>query len=334
MSDQSIWRSHVRPTAFARWFWLGLILSAALHYGLWYWSENLSVRFTSDIPMPEPPVTFTLEAVTIEPDPEQATELAQEPLPARAPEAIRPPDEKISLDQILSDVQDSPSAPDVLTSVFNEKPSVTGSNLDSMLPASSAPSIQSEMENFKKRLLEEKPELGATGPVTEAPPSQLQGASLAPEGPAQGNRVPGFSNLDDLLAQTGPLRAETAPILMPTDLLFDYDSYGLRPEALDSLRKLGTLIRRNPDARFIIEGHTDSFGGDAYNRELSQLRAESVKAWLVQNMRVNPVRVATQGFGSSRLLAPASGTIEEQQINRRVEIVIQAAAGVNGSGSP
>jgi len=334
MANESIWKTHVRPTAFARWFWLAVLLSVGLHYLLWQWSEQQSVEFSSDIPLPEPPVTFTLEAVQIDANPEQATELAQEPQPAQAPEAIRPPDEKISLEQILSDVRASPSAPDVLTSIFDEKPSLTGSNLQSLLPTSSAPSVQSEMEKLEERLLQEKPDAGAVGPVTDALPSQLQGASLAPEGPAQGNRVPGFSNLDDLLAQTGPLRAETAPILMPTDLLFDYDSYDLRPEALDSLRKLGTLIRRNPDARFIIEGHTDSFGGDAYNRELSQLRAERVKAWLMENMNVNPVRVATQGFGSARLIAPGSGSIEEQQINRRVEIVIQAAEGETEPGRP
>ncbi|HET9522616.1 MAG TPA: OmpA family protein, partial [Terrimicrobiaceae bacterium] len=133
-----------------------------------------------------------------------------------------------------------------------------------------------------------------------------------------------FSNLDDLLARTGPLSSETAPILMPTDLLFDYDQVTLRPEALASLEKLGTLIKRNPQASFIIEGHTDSFGPDEYNLDLSRRRSETVKAWLVAMMKIPPERIAARGFGKSRLIAPASGTIEDQQINRRVEIVIRA----------
>ena len=111
---------------------------------------------------------------------------------------------------------------------------------------------------------------------------------------------------------------------MPTDLLFDYDQINLRVEALASLEKLGTLIRRNPQATFIIEGHTDSFGSNVYNLDLSRRRADTVKAWLITMMKIPPDRIAARGFGKSRLIAPASGTIEEQQINRRVEIVIRA----------
>ena len=134
----------------------------------------------------------------------------------------------------------------------------------------------------------------------------------------------GFSNLDDLLAQTGPLTPETAPILMPTDLLFDYDSPDLRIEALTSLRKLALLIQRNPGARFVIEGHTDSFGSDEYNLELSRKRADSVKVWLTESLGLKADSIQTVGYGKSRLLAPADGTVEQQQINRRVEIAIHA----------
>ncbi|MEI6493515.1 MAG: OmpA family protein, partial [Verrucomicrobiota bacterium] len=125
-------------------------------------------------------------------------------------------------------------------------------------------------------------------------------------------------------AQTGPLTPETAPILMPTDLLFDYDSPDLRIEALASLRKLALLIQRNPGARFVIEGHTDSFGSEEYNLELSRKRAESVKAWLTESMGLKADSIQTVGYGKSRLLTPADGTVEQQQINRRVEIAIHA----------
>ena len=64
---------------------------------------------------------------------------------------------------------------------------------------------------------------------------------------------------------------------MPTDLLFDYDQVTLRVEALASLEKLGTLIRRNPQASFIIEGHSDSFGSDVYNMDLSRRARKLLK---------------------------------------------------------
>jgi outer membrane protein OmpA-like peptidoglycan-associated protein len=137
-----------------------------------------------------------------------------------------------------------------------------------------------------------------------------------------------FSSLDSLLEGKERLTSATAPILMPTDLLFGYDSTTLKPEAAKSLEKLGTLIRRNGNARFRIEGHTDSFGSDEYNYSLSLRRAEEVKAWLVGTMGIDPSRVSTAGLGKSRLLVPATGSIEEQQLNRRVEIVI------TGTGNP
>ncbi|MBV8227894.1 MAG: OmpA family protein [Verrucomicrobia bacterium] len=111
---------------------------------------------------------------------------------------------------------------------------------------------------------------------------------------------------------------------MPTDLLFDYDSANLRVGATASLQKLGRLILRNPQASFKVEGHTDSFGSDEYNMDLSERRAQTVKDWLVQNMGIDPGRIQTQGFGKTRLLVPGDRSVEEQQLNRRVEIVIRA----------
>jgi len=131
-----------------------------------------------------------------------------------------------------------------------------------------------------------------------------------------------FSDIDDLLAGTASLSQQTAPILMPTDLLFEYDSDILRREASEALLKLGSLIRRNTQASFCIEGHTDSFGSDSYNNHLSLRRAEAVKTWLLQNAGLDTRQITTAGLGKKHLLAPATGSVTEQQLNRRVEIVI------------
>jgi outer membrane protein OmpA-like peptidoglycan-associated protein len=109
-------------------------------------------------------------------------------------------------------------------------------------------------------------------------------------------------------------------------LLFDYDDHRLQQGAVASLEKLGQLLRRNPQARFLIEGHSDSFGPDDYNLTLSRLRAESVKIWLIDMMGIPAESISTMGYGKTRLSAPATGTIEDQRINRRVEIVIQDSA--------
>jgi outer membrane protein OmpA-like peptidoglycan-associated protein len=134
-----------------------------------------------------------------------------------------------------------------------------------------------------------------------------------------------FSSLDDLLAASGTVKKGTAPILMPTDLLFEEDSDTLKPEATESLTKLGSLMKKNANASFQIEGYTDSFGNDEYNMQLSLRRAEAVKNWLFSTMGLYAAHIKTVGYGKSRLLVPATGTVEQQQLNRRVEIVIFTA---------
>jgi outer membrane protein OmpA-like peptidoglycan-associated protein len=159
------------------------------------------------------------------------------------------------------------------------------------------------------------------------PPTQGNSKALgkvddASSSQEEGNGRGQFSSLDQLLASTEMVKKNTAPILMPTDLLFEYDSSTLKPAAAETLTKLGSLIKRNTSALFRIEGHTDSFGSDDYNFQLSLRRAEAVKTWLVGSMGLNPSQISTIGLGKSRLLVPSSGSVDQQQLNRRVEIVI------------
>ena len=180
-----------------------------------------------------------------------------------------------------------------------------------------------------ERLLSQVPASPSAKTVLEMDPretpKELPGAgfeeAMAQQGTGTGT-LPAYSSLDELLQGTGAVSSSTAPILMPTDLLFEYDASALRPEAERTLEKLGSLIRRNGGAGFRIEGHTDSFGSEDYNRQLSLRRAEAVKDWLVSRMGIDPARITTVGFGKSRLLIAATGSIAQQQLNRRVEIVI------------
>lgn len=131
-----------------------------------------------------------------------------------------------------------------------------------------------------------------------------------------------YSKLEQLLDQNSPLTSKTAPILLPTDLLFEYNVDQLKPDAEKSLEKLELLIQRNPKAQFIIEGFTDSFGSDEYNLDLSQRRAESIKKWLLSRRLINGSKIQAIGFGKKNFIVPVSGSIEQQRLNRRVEIVI------------
>src|SRR5947199_7473766 len=135
-------------------------------------------------------------------------------------------------------------------------------------------------------------------------------------GPNKGHTA-GFSDLDQLLAQKGPLGSGTK-LRLPDDQLFEYDSDVLQGSAIVQLQKLGTLIQRNSKATFSVEGYTDSFGTFEYNLDLSQRRADSVKRYLVEDMAINPARIETRGYGAAKFRASPSGSIEEQSPNRLV----------------
>jgi outer membrane protein OmpA-like peptidoglycan-associated protein len=150
-------------------------------------------------------------------------------------------------------------------------------------------------------------------------------------GPDRG-RAPGFSDLDSLLSQKGPLGSGTA-IRLPSDPLYEYDSADLQQGAITELQKLATLIKRNANAKFTIEGYSDSFGSPEYNLELSQRRADSVARYLVEVLGVNPAQIRTRGFGSSKLLVQPRAVNQSDQVavdmeisrqrpNRRVVIVV------------
>jgi outer membrane protein OmpA-like peptidoglycan-associated protein len=80
------------------------------------------------------------------------------------------------------------------------------------------------------------------------------------------------------------------------------------------------MMRENPDIRIEIAGHTDSTGTKKLNQRLSELRAESVASWLIQN-GISSTRIVTRGFGDTRPVADNSAE-EGRRKNRRTEILI------------
>jgi outer membrane protein OmpA-like peptidoglycan-associated protein len=88
------------------------------------------------------------------------------------------------------------------------------------------------------------------------------------------------------------------------------------------------IIGQYPKARITIDGYTDAKGADAYNLQLSEKRAASVKSWLVQKGGVDGKRIKTKGWGKANPVAPntnpdGSDNPEGRQKNRRVEITVK-----------
>lgn len=315
-----------------KWLFLGLAASLLLHLCLFavFTSTKLE-RFGGGTERLVPRVFSMSRAIV---DPKQLNDSEKEetkPAPERPP--IDLPQEAPKADNLPTETRATPSAPDLVQPIINEKPQVGPNNLKALskLQDNAQKTLEKEFEKYRQEALQDTTKsselnLAALGSQANANAS----TGTAPDSVA-GN----FSTLDSLLAQSGGIQEGTKPILLPTDLLFDFDKTELRPQAVGSLQKLGTLIQRNPNVTFSIEGHTDSFGQQTHNEALSLERANKVKQWLIQTMGVAPASVETKGFGSSHLLVQPdpsvtgksspkfTAEVARQQLNRRVEIVMR-----------
>lgn len=131
-------------------------------------------------------------------------------------------------------------------------------------------------------------------------------------------KIDGVTSLENML-ELPPNLLLGSKTMLPSDLLFEFNSTELRESAKVGLMKLVLLMDKNPDLYCWIEGHTDLIGGDQFNLDLSVKRAEAVKSYLVSSYGVVADKVHTRGFGRYEPLV-TSGSAEEQSVNRRVEI--------------
>lgn len=336
------------------WLWFGLIVSLTLHLVLctYFYRTRFQSVDPAALPAPAQP-TFKVRNVDVSPQLDKnsvdQSSAAAKPEPDKTEDQL--PDEKKSFDKLLQDVQASAAMPDDMRDALPDQPKVEPN----------ANSIMTEIERTTAQTLSNNPNatheqsLLNDSSVSGRPQPALSGTELATSttikrpntftskmpgdsaGPNKG-RNPGFSDLDQLLKQQGPLGSGTK-LRLPDDQLFTYNSSDLQSSAINQLQKLGTLIKRNPKSTFTVEGYTDSFGPPEYNLDLSQQRAEGVKRYLVEAMGINPAQIETRGYGQSkfivqpRSLPPDAGPadldseIARQQPNRRVVIVVHTSEG-------
>ncbi len=103
-------------------------------------------------------------------------------------------------------------------------------------------------------------------------------------------------------------------------IYFDVNSDQIKGESYKTLADIGTMLTDDPALKLSIEGHTDSDGDDASNLDLSKRRAESVKAYLAANAKVDAGRLEAKGHGETKPI-DVNTTSEGKANNRRVELV-------------
>jgi outer membrane protein OmpA-like peptidoglycan-associated protein len=113
-------------------------------------------------------------------------------------------------------------------------------------------------------------------------------------------------------------------IVNMSDVLFDTGSYTLKPGAREKLAKISGIVLAHSGLSLQIEGHTDSVGGDEFNQQLSERRADSVRDFLAEQ-GVPGSSITARGFGKAQPVA-TNDTAEGRQRNRRVELVVNGDA--------
>lgn len=103
-------------------------------------------------------------------------------------------------------------------------------------------------------------------------------------------------------------------------ILFDSGRDQFKSSSLGTLNAVLQVMKRAPEQRYIIAGHTDSDGTDVSNQDLSERRSKTVIDWLVTR-GIDPSRLESAGYGESRPAAP-NETESGKALNRRVELTL------------
>ena len=123
-------------------------------------------------------------------------------------------------------------------------------------------------------------------------------------------------------AQTVPNDAACADITATADrVFFEFDSAALRPDARTTLDALASLMQKQPQCRFVVEGHCDERGTREYNLALGEKRANVVVSYLAA-LGVDPMRLQTTSYGKERPEAIGDGE-EIWAQNRRAVMVFK-----------
>ena len=120
-----------------------------------------------------------------------------------------------------------------------------------------------------------------------------------------------------------PILQEAEVVILKTafsNLEFQNNKAVILAGSYASLNELASLLKRKPDWKIRIAGHTDSVGKDSYNLELSKGRAQSVTKYL-EGQGIERERIVEEWYGETKPIADNS-TSEGRAKNRRVEMEI------------
>ncbi len=111
--------------------------------------------------------------------------------------------------------------------------------------------------------------------------------------------------------------AQTEKLEIALNVQFASGKSEIDAKFTDDLEKFAAFMNKYPESKAEIAGHTDNTGSEKMNIRISQKRADAVKKYLVDTMKVDQARVTAKGYGSSQP-ATDNTTLEGREKNRRV----------------
>jgi outer membrane protein OmpA-like peptidoglycan-associated protein len=104
------------------------------------------------------------------------------------------------------------------------------------------------------------------------------------------------------------------------EIRFDYNSADISRNAMTAVQELGKALSDASlkDSTFVVAGHTDAVGGEAYNQDLSERRADTIKKYLTEKYGLNGANLVTVGYGKTK---PKDPNAPLDPVNRRVQVV-------------
>ena len=104
------------------------------------------------------------------------------------------------------------------------------------------------------------------------------------------------------------------------EIQFDYNSADISKGSTSAVQELGKALS-SPDLKgstFVVAGHTDAIGGEAYNQDLSERRADTIKKYLTEKYGITGANLVTVGYGKTK---PKDANAPMDPVNRRVQVV-------------
>ena len=104
------------------------------------------------------------------------------------------------------------------------------------------------------------------------------------------------------------------------EIQFDYNSADISSSSLPTVQALGKALSNSNmrGSTFVVAGHTDAIGGETYNQDLSERRADSIKRYLTDKYGINGTDLVTVGYGKTK---PKDASTPMDPVNRRVQVV-------------